>query len=121
MSRIDKFIWAVRLAKTRSLAAEMCKKHKVLINDVEVKPSKMIKINDVLTIKKSVVTFSYKVIQELENRVGAKLVKDYIVDITPIEEIEKYKTIQLAKKTYRQNGLGRPTKKQRRDIDDFLN
>ncbi len=121
MARIDKFIWAVRLAKTRSLAAEMCKKHKVLINGVEVKPSKIIKVNDILSIKKSAVVFSYKVLQELEKRVGAKLVKDYILDITPIEEIEKYKTIQLAQKTYRQQGLGRPTKKQRRDIYNFWN
>jgi ribosome-associated heat shock protein Hsp15 len=121
MSRIDKFVWAVRLAKTRTLAAEMCKKHNVLINGDDVKPSKTIKVNDVLSIKKSAVTFSYKVIQEIEKRVGAKLVRDYIIDITPVEEIEKYKTIQLAQKTYRQNGLGRPTKKQRRDIDDFLN
>lgn len=121
MARIDKFVWAVRLAKTRSLAAEMCKKHKVLVNGVEVKPSKTIKVNDELSIKKSAITFSYKVIQELEKRVGAKLVKDYIIDITPVEEIEKYKTIQLAQKTYRQNGLGRPTKKQRRDIDNFFN
>ncbi len=120
MARIDKFVWAVRLARTRSLASEMCKKNKVLINGAEVKPSKNIKTGDVLSIKKSAVTFSYKVLQELEKRVGAKLVADYIKDITPVEEIEKYKTIQLAQKSYRQHGLGRPTKKQRRDIDRFL-
>ncbi|HIP37522.1 MAG TPA: RNA-binding S4 domain-containing protein [Crocinitomix sp.] len=120
MARVDKFIWAVRLAKTRSIATEMCKKNKVLINNVEVKPSKLIKVGDELSIKKSAVTFSYKVLQDIEKRVGAKLVLDYIIDITPIEEVEKYKTILLTQKTYRQNGLGRPTKKQRRDIDRFL-
>jgi ribosome-associated heat shock protein Hsp15 len=73
----------------------------------------------VVTLKKSGVNFKYKVIQTLEKRVGAKLVADYIKDITEIEELEKYKTIQMAQKVYRQHGLGRPTKKDRRDIDKF--
>ncbi|MGV6860831.1 MAG: RNA-binding S4 domain-containing protein [Putridiphycobacter sp.] len=120
MARIDKFLWAVRLAKTRSFAADLCKKNKVLVNGIEVKPSKDIKNGDEITIKRSAIKFSYRVLDTLEKRVGAKLVSNYLVDITPVEELEKYKTLQLAQKAYRQNGLGRPTKKQRRDIDQFL-
>lgn len=118
-ARLDKYIWAVRLFKTRTLAANECKKNHVLINDEASKPSKPIKVNDVITIKKSGVLFKYKVLAELEKRVGAKLVPDYMKEVTTLEEIEKYKTIQLAQKVYRQNGVGRPTKKDRRDIDEF--
>jgi ribosome-associated heat shock protein Hsp15 len=120
MARIDKFIWAVRLTKTRTLASELCKKNKILVNDEEIKPSRNVKVNDVVTVKKSGVSFKYKVLAELEKRVGAKLVADYIKEITEVEELEKYKIIQMAQKTYRQHGLGRPTKKDRRDIDNFL-
>ena len=120
-ARLDKFIWAVRLFKTRTLASNECKKNHVLINDEVSKPSKNIKANDIITIKKSGVLFKYKVLAELEKRVGAKLVPDYMKEVTSLEEIEKYKTIQLAQKVYRQNRLGRPTKKDRRDIDEFWN
>ena len=121
MARLDRFIWSVRLFKTRTLAANECKKNHVLINDEICKPSKNVKVNDVISIKKSGVLFKYKVLAELEKRVGAKLVSDYMKEVTSVEEIEKYKTIQLAQKVYRQNGLGRPTKKDRRDIDEFWN
>jgi len=119
MSRLDRYVWAVRLFKTRSLAASECKKNHVLINGEACKPAKNVKVNDVVSIKKGGVIFSYKVLAELEKRVGAKLVADYMKDVTPVEQIEKYKTIQMAQKVYRQNGLGRPTKKDRRDIDKF--
>ena len=119
MARLDKFVWAVRLFKTRTLASDQCKKNHVLINDEASKPSKNVKPNDVITIKKSGVHFKYKVLAELEKRVGAKVVADYIKEVTTVEELEKFKTIQMAQKVYRQNGLGRPTKKDRRDIQDF--
>tara|TARA_B100000809_G_C15051530_1_gene499090 strand:- start:566 stop:937 length:372 start_codon:yes stop_codon:yes gene_type:complete len=118
-ARLDKFVWAVRLFKTRTLASNECKKNHVLINDEASKPSKTVKVNDIITIKKSGVHFKYKVLAELEKRVGAKLVVDYMKEVTTLEEIEKYKTIQMAQKVYRQNGMGRPTKKDRRDIDEF--
>ena len=118
-ARLDKFVWAVRLFKTRTLAANECKKNHVLINGEAAKPSKTVKMNDVITIKKSGVQFKYKVLAELEKRVGAKLVADYMKEVTSPEELEKFKTIQLAQKVYRQNGMGRPTKKDRRDIDEF--
>ena len=121
MARLDKFVWAVRLFKTRTLASVECKKNHVLINGEASKPSKNLKVNDTVSIKKGGVTFSYKVLAELEKRVGAKLVADYIKDVTTLEEIEKYKTIQMAQKVYRQNGQGRPTKKDRRDINEFWN
>lgn len=119
MARIDKYLWGVRLFKTRSLASEHCKKGKVFINDIVVKSSTKINVGDRVTIKKQGITYDYKVKELLENRVGAKLVADFIEDITQPEEIEKLK-IQLAmKKEYRKKGSGRPTKKDRRDIDGF--
>jgi len=121
MARIDKFIWSVRLFKTRSIAAEAVKMDRVLVNDESIKASKFVKINDVISIKKSGVHFLYKVLELNNKRVGTKLVKNFILDITPIEEVEKYNTIQANQQYYRQQGSGRPTKKNRRDIDDFWN
>ncbi|MDX1348710.1 MAG: RNA-binding S4 domain-containing protein [Putridiphycobacter sp.] len=121
MSRIDKFIWSVRLFKTRSIAADAVKKGRVLINDQDIKTSKAVKVNDIITIKKSGIQFLYKVLALNEKRVGPKLVEHYIEDITPIEAVEKYKTIQANQQYYRHQGSGRPTKKDRRDIDDFWN
>lgn len=121
MARIDKFIWAVRLCKTRSLAANLCKTNKVLLNDTEIKAGKEVKVGDELTVKKNSARFTYEVIELLEKRVGAKLVGDYIKDITPQEEIDKYEMYQLAQKQYRQDGLGRPSKKDRRNINKFFN
>jgi len=119
MSRIDKFLWSVRLFKTRSLAAEACKKNRVFVNDNEIKSAKTIKINDVITIKKTGIGFKYKVLALNEKRVGAKLVDEFIIDITPLEDKEKYDVIQASQKHYRQQGEGRPTKKNRRDIEKF--
>ncbi len=121
MARLDKFLWSVRLYKTRSQSAEACKKNRVLINQEEVKPSKTLKVDDIITIKKSGIHFEYKVIALNEKRVGAKLVDQFIIDITSAEAVEKYKLIQMTQRQYRQQGLGRPTKKKRRDIDNFMN
>ena len=120
MARIDKFLWSVRLFKTRSMAADACKKNRVLVNDEEVKTAKAVKIGDIIIIKKSGIRFEYKVLELNEKRVGAKLVENFILDITPAESVEKYKTIQQSQRHYRQQGLGRPTKKNRRDIDEFM-
>jgi len=119
MARIDKFIWSVRLFKTRSIAADAVKKNRVLVNDLEIKTSKFVKINDIITIKKSGIKFLYCVLELNEKRVGAKLVDNFISNITPLENIEKYKLIQSNQQYYRHQGSGRPTKKDRRDIDDF--
>lgn len=118
--RWDKYIWAVRLAKTRSQASEALSKGKIKINHASIKPSKEPKIGDTIQVSRNTAVFSYKVIQLLEKRVGAKLVGDFLVDTTPVEEIEKFKTYQLAQQVYRSNGTGKPSKKDRRDLDDYL-
>lgn len=118
--RLDKFVWSVRLAKTRSQAAEAVLKNKVKINNESAKPSKDVKLGDEIQIIRHTAIFTYRVIQLLEKRVGAKLVADYIIDITNPVEIEKLKTYQLSQSVYRDNGSGKPSKKDRRNIDDFL-
>jgi ribosome-associated heat shock protein Hsp15 len=118
--RIDKYVWAVRLTKTRSQASELISKGKIKINEMDVKPSRDIKMGDTINIHKNSAVFSYKVLQLLEKRVGPKLVSIYIEDITPIEEVEKFKSYQEAQRVYRDMGTGRPSKKDRRMLDDFL-
>lgn len=117
--RLDKYLWAVRLSKTRSQATELINKGKVLINDTLIKPSREIKIGDTITILKHNAKFKYQILAGLEKRVGAPLVKDYILDITDPEEIEKLKAYQQAQHNYRQTD-GKPTKKDRRELDRFM-
>lgn len=118
--RIDKYVWAVRLTKTRSQATELVNKGKIRLNQSGVKPAKEVKEGDVISITKNAAVFSYKVLQILDKRMGAKLVPDYLLDVTPEEEREKFKTYQLAQSAYREYGTGRPTKRDRRDIEDYL-
>jgi ribosome-associated heat shock protein Hsp15 len=118
--RIDKFIWFTRLCKTRSIATELVKKGKVKLNGEGVKPSREVKEGDVVGIVKHTSTFTYKVKSLLKNRVGAKLVEDHIIDITPLEEVEKFKAYLAAQSAYRGHGTGKPTKKERRVLDSFL-
>ena len=118
--RWDKYIWSVRLAKTRSQAAELINKSKIKVNGAPVKPAKLPKVGDTIEVSKNTAVFTYKVVQLLDKRVGAKLVADYIVDTTPPEEIEKFRIYQNAQQVYRENGTGKPTKKDRRDLDSFL-
>lgn len=117
--RLDKYLWAVRLSKTRSQATELINKGKVLINDTLIKPSREIKIGDIITILKHNAKFKYQILAGLEKRVGAPLVKDFISDITDPEEIEKLKAYQQAQNNYRQTD-GKPTKKDRRELDRFM-
>ncbi len=119
-SRIDKYAWCVRLSKTRSIATELVSKGKIRLNGEQVKPSKDVKAGDIISVQKNTATFSYKILQLLNNRIGAKLVAEYIEDITDPVEIEKYKQYQSAQSTYRELGTGKPSKKDRRDISDFL-
>src|SRR5690554_1180996 len=112
--RIDKFIWFTRLCKTRSIA-----KGKVKLNGEGIKPAREVKIGDEIGIVKHTSVFTYKIKSLLNNRVGAKLVEDYIIDVTPLEEIEKYKTYQAAQSAYRGHGTGKPTKKERRALESF--
>lgn len=118
--RLDKFVWCVRLAKTRSNASEEISKGRIKLNDQQVKSSREPKVGDTLHFSKNTAVYSYKILQLLDKRVGAKLVDEYIVDITPDEEKEKFKLYNLAQSVYRENGSGKPTKKDRRDINDFF-
>jgi ribosome-associated heat shock protein Hsp15 len=118
--RMDKYVWSVRLAKTRSKASEAIVNGKIRLNGDLVKPSKEVKLGDEIQIIRHTARFTFRVVQLLKKRVGAKLVQDYIIDITPEEEIEKLKLYQLSQVAYRQHGKGKPSKKDRRDLDDFL-
>ncbi|MFT7344093.1 MAG: ribosome-associated heat shock protein Hsp15 [Lentimonas sp.] len=118
--RIDKYIWCVRLAKTRSIASELVSKGKVRLNSKDIKPSREVKEGDIIEIINHSAVFSYQVIGIINRRIGAALVKDFIVDKTPNEEIEKLKEYRAAQSNYRHHGTGKPTKRDRRDMDDFL-
>lgn len=118
--RIDKFAWSVRLAKTRSIATDLVSKGKIKLNGEQVKAARNVKLGDEVQVVKGTATFSYRIIQLLERRVGAKLVSDYIIDVTPQEELDKFESFRIAQQAYKHLGTGKPTKKQRRDIDDFL-
>lgn len=118
--RLDKYVWCVRLAKTRSNASEEISKGRIKLNDQQVKSSREPKVGDILHFSKNTAVYSYKILQLLDKRVGAKLVDEYIVDITPEEEKEKFKLYNLTQSVYRENGSGKPTKKDRRDINDFF-
>jgi len=117
---LDKYVWSVRLTKTRSQASEEIAKGKIKLNQSNIKPSREVKIGDVVSISKNSATFSYEVLGIIDKRVGAKLVETYLRDITPIEEIEKFKMYRLAQSVYREKGTGKPSKKDRRDLNDFL-
>jgi len=117
--RLDKYLWAVRLSKTRSQATELISKGKALLNEVVIKPAREVKVGETITMLKHNARFQYKVLQLLDKRVGAPLVKDYIQDITSLEEIEKLKAYQDAQRNYRQTD-GKPTKKDRRELDRFM-
>ena len=118
--RIDKYIWCVRLVKTRSKATELVKKGKIKLNQEEVKSSKEVKLGDRIQVLKSNATFEYQALDFPKSRIGPKLVLDYLKDLTLPDEIEKYRTHQLAQQAYRSHGTGKPSKKERRAIDDFL-
>lgn len=115
--RIDKYLWCVRLFKTRSLASSEVKKERVLIDDEIVKPSREVKIGDEFTVKFHGFERSFKVLDLPKSRVGAKLVPGLMEEITPAEEIEKQDFLKMAKSLQRDRGTGRPTKRERRDLD----
>lgn len=118
--RIDKWLWAVRLFKTRTLAAEACKKGKIIIKDVQVKPSRNVKVGDVVCIKRNPFLFSFKVLALSENRMNAKLVFGFMENVTTPDQLELIELAKLAGQTGRDRGTGRPTKKERRDLEDFV-
>ena len=117
--RIDKWLWAVRLFKTRTLAADQCKKGKILVNQMPAKPSRTIKIGDTVQVKRNPVLFSFEVLALTENRLSAKLVADYRKDITSPDQLALVELGKIASNGMRERGTGRPTKKERRDIEEF--
>ena len=118
--RIDKWLWAIRAYKTRSLAAEACKSNKISVNGANAKPSKEIKAGDIICVKKMPVIYTFRVIEPIGNRQGAKNVHLYAENLTPQEELDKL-TMHLTLSIQRDKGTGRPTKKDRREIDELMN
>ena len=117
--RIDKFLWSVRFYKTRNIAAEEIKKNRVSIGENVVKSSKEVKMGDVIKIKKNQIEYKIKVIDLPKSGIGAKLVALYVIDMTEKDQYDILKMRKSAQDYYRQKGLGRPTKKDRREMDDF--
>ncbi len=117
--RIDKWLWAVRIFKTRSQASEACKKGRILINDVQVKPSRVLTVGEIVCVKRPPVTYQYKVLGLLGKRQSAKIVADYVEDITPESEKEKLQIQRFTGFEIRDRGVGRPTKRERRLIDEL--
>ncbi len=117
--RIDKWMWAVRIFKTRTVASDACKKGRVLIDNVSAKPSRMIRTGDVIQVRKPPVTFSFKVLALSDKRMGAKLVPQFMENVTPPEQYEILELNKISGFVDRQRGTGRPTKKERRNLEQF--
>ena len=118
--RIDKWLWAVRLYKTRSQATEACKKGHVSIGDLPVKASRDVRVGEVVQVRKAPITRSFEVLTLTGKRMGAKLVSDFLKDVTPAEELEVLEMQKHMRWSDREKGTGRPTKKDRRDLDEFF-
>lgn len=119
--RIDKYLWCIRYYKTRNIATEACKKGHIKINGQAIKPSREVYPTDKIIVRKDQVDYQLVVLDIPPNRVGAKLVDIYRKDTTPAEAFRHIELLKHAKDHYRKKGLGRPTKRDRRDIDDFVN
>ena len=121
--RIDKWLWAMRIFKTRTIATDACKKGRVTIGNVEsgiiAKPSRMIKIEDIINVRKSPITYSFRVKALTENRLGAKLVPEYMDNITPQSQYDLLEVVKISGFIDRKKGLGRPTKREGRELAKF--
>ena len=117
--RVDKYLWCIRTFKTRSIATQACKKGTVRVNDTLIKPSREVYPGDVILIRKNQINYILEVLDLPESRLGAKLVDLYRKDITPPEAFENKELLKFARDYYRKKGVGRPTKKDRRDLEDF--
>lgn len=118
-ARLDKFLWASRIFKTRTIAADACKNGRVMMDGVKLKPSRMVKEGDVIQVRKPPVTYSFRVLRAIQNRVGAKLVPDILENVTTPDQYELLEMNRISGFVGRAKGTGRPTKKERRDLDDF--
>lgn len=117
--RVDKWLWAMRVFKTRTIATDACKKGRVSIGGTSVKPSRTIKVGDVIDVKKPPITYTFRVLALTENRLGAKLVPDYLENITPQSQYDLLEMTRISGFVDRQKGLGRPTKRDAREMAQF--
>ena len=120
LARIDKWLWAARIFKTRSIAVDAIKNGRVTIQGVNVKPSRMVKEGEVVSVRKPPVTYSFKILKTIEQRVGAKLLPEIYENVTPPDQYELLEMNRISGFVDRQRGTGRPTKKERRALDEFL-
>ena len=118
-ARIDKWLWAARIFKTRSIAADACKNGRVSVAGTTVKPSRMVKVGEVVSVRKSPVTYSFKILKAQEQRVGAKLLPEIYENVTPPDQYELLEMTRISGFVDRARGTGRPTKKDRRQMDAF--
>lgn len=119
-ARLDKWLWAARIFKTRSIAADECKNGRVSIGGLKQKPSKMVKEGDVIEVRKPPITYSFRILKAIQNRVGAKLVPEVLENVTSPEQLELLEMNRISGFIDRARGTGRPTKKERRELDDFI-
>ena len=119
-ARLDKWLWAARIFKTRSIAADACKNGRISIGGVKQKASKMVNVGDVIEVRKPPITYSFKVLQAIQNRVGAKLVPEVLENVTAKEQLELLEMNRISGFVGRARGTGRPTKKERRELDGFI-
>ena len=119
-ARLDKWLWAARIFKTRTIAADACKNGRITIGGIKQKASKMIKEGDVIEVRKPPITYSFKVLKAIQNRVGAKLVPEVLENVTSKEQLEILEMNRISGFVGRARGTGRPTKKERRELDDFI-
>ena len=119
-ARLDKWLWAARIFKTRSIAIDACKNGRVMIDGVKQKPSRMVKEGDVIQVRKPPITYSFKILQAIQNRVGAKLVPEIMENVTTPDQYELLEMNRISGFVNRARGTGRPTKKERRELDDFV-
>ena len=120
VARIDKWLWAARIFKTRSIAADACKNGRVTISGTNVKPSHTIKVGEIITVKKPPITYSFEVLQTIEKRVGAKLIPEVYKNVTDAKQYELLEMSRISGFVDRARGTGRPTKKDRRQLDAFV-
>ena len=120
-ARIDKWLWAARIFKTRSIAVDACKNGRVTINGVNVKPSHMVKVGETVSVRKPPITYSFKILKTIEQRVGAKLLPEIYENVTAPEQYELLEMTRISGFVDRARGTGRPTKKDRRSLDAFIN
>jgi len=120
-ARIDKWLWASRIFKTRTIAADACKNGRVTVEGVNVKPSRMVKVGETVNVRKPPVTYSFRILKTIEQRVGAKLLPEIYENVTAPEQYELLEMTRISGFVDRARGTGRPTKKDRRSLDAFIN